>query len=1140
MSNFEFLKNEFPELHREAVEAEKYAVKTPRYSALQSRIVLELGLNWLYDNDKELIRPYDTTVSALLHHPSFKNSIKPSLFKELNLTRKLGNNAAHGKRVLQKEAFISLRNVFRFTSYISKYYSKNNPEIFEFNESILETFSGDSVSRKEFENRIALYEAQLSKLKEDREKQQAIVEENVLLKKQLEEELQIISARKTQRSETINFDEEIPELTPEAETRLLYIDVLLEEAGWKNLKYRQDLEFPVEGMPKSTNPSGIGYVDYVLWGDNGLPLAVVEAKETMIEASRGRHQAKLYGDCLEKMTGQRPVIFYSNGFETFIWDDLFYPYRQVLGFYTKEELQTLIQRRKSREDLRAFTPNPNIAGRPYQLLGIKRVAETFCTILEGDLKGKDRNALLVMATGSGKTRTAASIVDMLTKSNWAKRILFLADRNALVTQAKNAFKEHLPHLSSIDLTKESEDSGTRLVFSTYPTIMNRIDDLKNEDGRFYGVGHFDLIIIDEAHRSVYKKYGAIFDYFDSMLLGLTATPKKEVFHDTYEFFNIEDDIPTFAYELNQAVEDKWLVPPKAIEVPVKFIYEGIKYKDLSDEDKAKFEEVFGISGEDVEIDSGLMNEFLFNDSTVDKVLDHLMNYGIKIEGGDRLGKTIIFAKNHQHAEFIQKRFNINYPEYSGNFLRVIDNYESKAQDLLEKFCEDKENLLPQIAVSVDMMDTGVDAPRVVNLVFFKQVRSYTKYWQMIGRGTRLRPDLFGPGKDKTHFMIFDICDNFGYFGDDPDKIVSTNPKSISQRIFETKLEIILEVRNNVDSTTSDDEMALRYTEELFNAVEKLNTDHFQVRKNLRLVTEFKNRERWNDISKLDAAEITDQLSALVNIGIGDDETAKRFDLLTYRYQLAKLKGSKQDYFVAKLYETSNRLIKKRTIPIVADKLPLLRQMHNTDYYKTVGQSDIEFIREEIRELVKFIEKNTINPMYTDFEDVLYADLTREVDILANFTSLRSYKERVEAFIRKNQSHLVINKLYKNIPITEKELQHLEDLIFTSELGTREDYKNEYGELSITRFVRSVVGLDIEVANDLFARFIQDHNLRSDQIIFVNKLIEFLNNNGVLDKQLLVKPPFNETHDNGIFGVFEDESDVRTIVSIIDQVNNNAG
>lgn len=1148
MSNFNFLKQDFSQLYAEAIKAEQYTFTEPKYAALLCRTVLELGLNWLYDNDEEFTKPYDTKLAALLFHYDFKSSVKPSLFLELDLVRRFGNKAAHGGIISSRKSILSLKAIFSFSVYLMKYYGENLITTPQFNEALIPALEGKikDKSKAQLEKYAQQVEQQVEALKAEKEKQLQLAEENQLLKLQLQNQQQKLQERKVERKHLVVKEQDIPQLTPELETRKLYIDVLLQEAGWQNFNKGADIEFPVNGMPKTTNPSGIGYVDYVLWADNGLPLAVVEAKQSLHDPKKGKHQAKLYADCLEQMTGQRPIIFYSNGFETYIWDDTFYSERLVYGFYTKEELNFLIEQRKSRQDIRQFHINRDISGRPYQLEAIKRVAEALVTSNSSSLQGKSREALLVMATGSGKTRTSAAIVDMLTKCNWAKRVLFLADRNALVTQAKNAFKEHLPHLSAIDLTKEKEDNGTRLVFSTYPTIMNKIDSLKNEDGKFYGIGHFDLIIIDEAHRSIYQKYGAIFDYFDAILIGLTATPKKDIDHNTYNLFGIEDDNPTFAYELTQAVTDGYLNPPKAIKVPVKFVREGVKYNELSDKDKLKFEEKFGsfeITTEDdrPQITKSEINKFLFNKKTVDIVLDYLMTNGIKVNGGDRLGKTIIFAKNHRHAIFIEKRFNKNYPQYGGHFLRVIDNYETKAQDLLEKFCDDKEEIEPQIAVSVDMMDTGVDAPRVVNLVFFKEVRSYSKYWQMIGRGTRLRPNLFAPNKDKEHFLIFDFCGNFEFFDEFPDGVQSTTTKTLSQHVFETKLHIISTIRNNTEATEKEDDLALLYTNQLHELILNLDEERFEVRKELRLVKDYKERTSWDSLSVGDIADICDGLSNLTIYESKDDELAKRFDLLILRFQLALLNNAQsQEGYKSKVYNIGVNLYKKRNIPVVSDKLEIINQVRDVDFWKVIDISQLEHIRIELRELIKFIEKEDRAPVYTDFEDVLQENLVEEVDILPSYTNLQSYKDRVESFIRKNKSHLVIDKLHKNIPITEKELALLESFVFEDSIGTQKDYKQEYGELPLGNFIRNIIGLDINVVNELFSEYIQNENLSTEQITFVKTLINYLNVNGVLDKSLLVKPPFNENHDQGIIGLFDNENDVRQIISIIDTVNNNAG
>ncbi|HKK82085.1 MAG TPA: DEAD/DEAH box helicase family protein, partial [Prolixibacteraceae bacterium] len=633
MSNFNFLKQSFSFLYSDAAEAEKHTLSAPKYAAILCRSTLEKAINWLYDNDPDLERPYnDNTLSILMHQTCFKNIVNRLMFREINNIRLTGNNAAHGKSVNQTESMVALKGLFRFLSFVARYYSEEYPEVPPFDEALIPDEKQKDKTLAELQKVVDELTLKAEKLQEERTRANELAKENEILSIQVQKQKETILARKEERKQIPEAREPIPQLIPEALTRKIFIDSLLKEAGWDNLREGRELEYPVFGMPASTNPTSTGYADYVLWGDNGLPLAVIEAKKTSVDAHTGQYQAELYANCLENMTGQRPVIFYTNGFETHIWDDAFYPPREVSGFYTKNELQLLIDRRKTRLDIRNYKVNTEIAGRPYQMEAIQRVAETLVTQKTGKLAGKNRKALLVMATGSGKTRVSAAIVDMLTKCNWVKRVLFLADRNALVTQAKNAFTTYLPQLSSIDLTREKEDNGTRLVFSTYQTIMNKIDSLKNEESRFYSPGHFDLVIIDEAHRSVYKKYGAIFRYFDSLLIGLTATPKTDIDRNTYNLFDIDDNNPTFAYELNQAVTDGYLVPPKAIKVPLRFPREGIRYHDLSDAEKEEYEEKFGdpTTGEaDDTIGNNALNSWLFNTNTIDRVLAFMMDNGIK-------------------------------------------------------------------------------------------------------------------------------------------------------------------------------------------------------------------------------------------------------------------------------------------------------------------------------------------------------------------------------------------------------------------------------------------------------------------------------------------------------------------------------
>ncbi len=1172
MTNFAFIKPDFPALYADIVEAESLVFSNPTPSAIMARSVLENGVNWLYENDRKLTRPFRSDLSTLMHEEAFRGLFNATVFKELNLVRKTGNAAAHGTRVSEADALALVKYLFRFLRFLAIYYGKTEPKTQVFDDALIprapraprsasssassKTSAVKGVDAKTLKKLLDEIE---SKNKKAREKEQEILaqaKENAEEKRRLEQQAIELSKLKAEREQSFDFDQVVPLLVSEAETRQRYIDISLAESGWVNLKKDRDLEYKVTGMPVSTNASGTGYVDYVLWGDNNLPLAVVEAKRTLTNPKKGKHQSVLYADCLEAMHGQRPIIFYTNGFDTYLWDDQFYPEREVSGFYTKDELQRLVNRRDAitgRKDLREFSVNKDIAGRAYQMQAIARVAENSVgDVVDGGtkiLRGRLRQSLLVMATGSGKTRTSAALVDMFTKCNWAKRILFLADRNALVTQAKNAFNEHLPHLSAIDLTKEKEDKHTRLVFSTYPTIMNRIDGVRNAnngagaDERFYGVGHFDLIIIDEAHRSVYQKYKAIFEYFDAMLIGLTATPKKDVGHDTYGLFGIEDDNPTFAYELDEAVKEGFLVPPKAFSVPLKFVRDGIKYNELSEKEKQQYEEKFGDpTSEEVpdEIDSNSVNRWLFNTTTVDKVLDYLMTKGIKVQGGEKLGKTIMFAKSHKHAEFIEERFNKNYPQYTGKFLRVIDNYESKAQDMLETFVDQHNEVDPQIAVSVDMMDTGVDAPRVVNLVFFKPVKSSSKFWQMIGRGTRLCPDLFAPGDDKKEFLIFDICKNFEFFEAQPDGYSGKAVKKISQRIFEAKLEVALLIRSQQTSTDEQRELAVSYINELHAQINGLDHERFEVKAQLQHVVEYSNIERWQSVANSDMLDINTHLSMLPIAPKSDDEYAKRFDILVLNYQLGLLTAAySTDSYQIKIRNISTSLLKKVNVPEVASKEALLRESQTQDFFKEINVNRLDDLRIALRGLMKYLDKDQKKDVITNFEDDLDVAGVQEMDVMPSYSALQSYRDRVESYVRNNGDHLVIHKLKTNKQITQTELEELERILFDGDaIGTKEQYTDSYGDKPLGEFIRSIVGLEITAAQEAFAEFLQAGNLSADQMTFINTIVTYLSKNGVIDKSLLFEPPFTHIHDQGLVGVFSDKQ-AGDVIRMVDAVNGNA-
>ncbi len=955
-------------------------------------------------------------------------------------------------------------------------------------------------------------------------KERALAEENDELKAH-------VATLKEQNRTQVEKQDFRPEEATEAETRKVLIDLLLIEAGW-NFDKDISLEYEVHGMP---NKEGVGYVDYVLWGDDGKPLAVVEAKRSTKSPTEGQHQAKLYADCLEQEKGQRPFIFYTNGYETYFWDDQNYPPRTVQGFYTKEELLRLINRRSTREKLLTQSVNTDIVERYYQKQAIKRICEEF--------EKRSRKSLLVMATGSGKTRTAIALVDLLMKANWVKRTLFLADRNALVSQAKRNFTKFLPNVSTIDLTKEKEAEGTRIVFSTYPTIMNVIDQ-KSGDERLFSVGHFDLIIIDEAHRSIYQKYRAIFEYFDSLLIGLTATPKDEVDRNTYQMFELESGIPTYAYELDQAVDDGFLVPYKAISVPIKFQQQGIKYDELQEEEKLEYEEKFYDDEADTLpawIESSKLNSWVFNEDTVDKVLTFLMEHGQKVQGGDKLGKTIIFAKNHKHAEFIEKRFNKLFPKHRGNFLNVIDNQVKYAHDRIEQF--EKKNDNPVIALSVDMLDTGIDVPEILNLVFFKIVRSKSKFWQMIGRGTRLCKDLFAPAEHKEFFTIFDFCENFEFFSENPEGYAPPTQESLAERIFKRRLQLSQKL---CSGEYVEDEQHENYRKSLLDLLHRETVGMGEtrggtllVRPHRKYIDTFSARDRWEDLSTIDIDNIERHIAHL-SLPDTEDELARRFDLLILNLQLAFIeKLPQQQRYISYVQGISRYLHeKKMNVPAVAKQIRIMQEILTDKFWEEVTVVQLERVRVALRDLIKFMDKKERNSVYTDFEDEIL-DEREAPDISGGMIDITNYKRKLERYVRENQDHITIHKLRFNEPVTGLDVAELEKMLFSGKFGSKNDFQKAYGDQQeLGSFIRRIVGLDRQAAKQAFSGFISEHTLSSEQMEFINQIIDFLTQTGSIQAEQLFDVPFTDIHYEGVTGVFPFPV-AEKIKLIIDRINENA-
>ena len=1117
-SNFAVLNAEWPGIAKEARLAELYARKDPRSSLLYARRSVEALLAWLYEADDALILPYKSDLNGLMSEPTFKRLAGETIVSKFHLIRKVANSAIHTNAAITvQHSEQTVRELFHVCIWLALRYTRhpaNRPApTVEFNGQFLSPMPKPGVPVPAEKPRTA---DQTARLAED------LATKDAALAAQKQDNEQLQAQLAALRAEIARAKEENKKLPDnhnysEAETRV-YIDLYLGEAGWQ-LDKPEDREFEVHHMPTHAGPSiGTGFVDYVLWGSDGKPLAVVEAKRSAKSPYEGHHQAKLYADALETEKGQRPVIYYSNGYEHWIWDDASgYPPRPVQGFHTRDQLQLMVDRRTTRKSLATAAISTEIAGRSYQQAAIRAVTDA----LETD---KERKALLVMATGSGKTRTVVALSSLLMQANWAKRVLFLADRVALVDQAARAFKTNLPGSSPVVVGRDVE-ADSRIHIATYPTMMNLINE-RSDGGKVltqrFGIGHYDLIIIDEAHRSVYQKYRAIFEYFDAYLVGLTATPQSEVDRNTYSLFDIEDHVPTFAYELPQAISDGYLVPPRTVSIPLKFPVEGIRYDELSEEEKEEWDSAeWDEEGEipDV-VDPAILNTWLFNANTVDKALEVLMTRGHKVAGGDRLGKTIIFAKNQKHAEYITDRFNINYPQYGGSFAKVITHSVKYVSTLIDAFSRAEDS--PHIAVSVDMLDTGIDVPEVVNLLFFKVVRSKTKFWQMVGRGTRLRPELYGPGEDKKDFFIFDVCQNVEYFNAELPGSEGSLGQSLAHRSFAVRAQLLAEAR----AAGLDGDFVPALESGLLGQVARLPRENFLVRPQLQWVEKFAQAESWATLAAQDLTELQTKLAPLATLAFAaDTEEAKRFDLLMYQAQLASLDSAAAvEPYRTKIVEIALALQDQSNIPAIAAQLVLIQSILEGEEWGQVSPQWLELIRVRLRALVHLIEKKRRKVVYTNFEDTLGELAEGELKgTLSPSLDLARYREKARAYLQGFLDHVAVHRLRRGLPLTETDLTELQRMLIDSGAGSPEELEAATVQAQgLGLFVRSLVGMDRQAALDALSDFIGDKTLNANQLHFVDMIVQQLTENGIVEIGALYESPYSDAAPSGPESLFREE------------------
>ena len=1077
-----------------AESAEKILSIDPAACVLNCRRAMEAAVKWMYAVDGSLVAPWDDKLVTLINTEEFRGIVDEQLIFRLDFIRRMGNNAAHGGKVITREqAVLCLQNLFVFFDFLAYCYGENYTE-HTFNPALLAEQSAQPTPP-------AVDEDAARKL-------DALIKENAALKEQLTQR------REEQHQSYVPKPLEISEY----KTRKLYIDAMLQDAGWVEGKnWLNEVKLP--GMP---NKSETGYADYVLYGDDGKALAIVEAKRSCVDPAVGRQQAKLYADIIEKQQGRRPVIFLTNGFETKI-DDGQYPERKCAAIWSKRDLEKWFNLLRMRTHLDNIVVDENIAGRYYQENAIKAVCNTF------DARNR-RKALLVMATGSGKTRTVIALCKVLLEHGWVKNILFLADRNSLVTQAKRSFVNLLPELSVTNLCEERDNTTAHCVFSTYQTMMDCIDAIEDAEGKLFTVGHFDLVICDEAHRSIYNKYRDIFTYFDAPLVGLTATPKDEIDKNTYALFDLGNGAPTYGYELAQAVKDGYLCDFVSVETTLKFIQQGIVYDELTDEEKEEYEAKFADENGDVPecVMPSALNEWVFNEDTIRKVLNMLMTDGLKIDYGSKIGKSIIFAKNHTHAEKILEIFNREYPHLYG-YAKVIDNYMTYAQSAIDEFSDPQK--LPQIAISVDMLDTGIDVPEVLNLVFFKKVMSKAKFWQMIGRGTRLSPGLID-GKDKDKFYIFDFCGNFEFFRMSKGN-ANASARSLQGALFSLKAQMAFKLQDAVYKT--DELSAFRQTlvDDMVRKVSELNQDNFAVKQHLKFVELYTSPNRYQSLSYEDTLMMQQELAPLL-LPEPDDPKALRFDALLYGMELAHLAGLPYNRAHHDLLKKAEALSKIANVPEIAAQSALLEKILHTDYVENTGVDELEKIRKALRDLMKYIT-NEQSAYETGFGDEILSIEWKQSELEND--DLQNYKMRAEFYVRQHQNELAIAKLKMNVPLTDSDITQLEEILW-SEVGTKQDYEAEYGKKPLGEFIREIVGLDMNAAKEAFSAYLTNVNLDSRQIYFVNQIVEYIVHNGMMkDMSILQEAPFIDQ--GSIIEVFTDLSVWKGIKGVIDTINANA-
>lgn len=1109
--NFEFLRDGYPELADLGGFAEKYLHDDPASAVAKLRLFAEQLIERIYQTH-QLQKPYQAKFIDLLTNGAFTSMVPQVILDKIHLLRKIGNRGVHGEAVPVKDAVQNLCDAFDLARWFHLFIAKGERESLPAFQPILATHEDSKgkikKEKKEALQKLKAQEERMQQLLADLEMQRAAVK----MAEKKAEELAALLAAGQQVADALEFDEET--------TRHRLIDVMLAEAGWdigsRGVSTAEVVQ--EEEVPYQPTNSGIGYADYVLREDNGKALAVIEAKRASKSPEQGRKQAQLYAEGIEKQEGQRPLIFYTNGHQTWLWDDAQKATpRQVFGFYSKDSLQYLVQQRQLRQKLSDQLPQEHITTRLYQIEAIKRICERFD---QGHRKG-----LIVQATGTGKTRVAVALSDLLIRAGWVKRVLFLCDRRELRKQAKNAFDEFIGEPTTYVTRSTAKDRTQRIYFGTYPAMQKIFEK--------FDIGFFDLIIADESHRSIYNRYRELFHYFDCLQVGLTATPVDFIARNTYALFGCEEKNPTAYYPLERAIEEKHLVPYEVFTHTTRFLRKGIKYAELSEEQKQQLEED-GENPEDFDIEAKDVDRQIFNKETNRAILRNLMENGIREATGQHPGKTIVFARNHNHAVLLAKLFDEMYPQYGGEFCKVIDNYDPRAEQLIDDFKENDGGKELTIAISVDMLDTGIDVPEVVNLVFAKPIKSKVKFWQMIGRGTRLCKNLFGPGKDKSKFRIFDHWGNFEYFDEDRPEAEPTLTKPLLQQIFEARIDLAETALNNADLDSFS--MAVELIGKDLNSLPEKT---IAVREKWKEKAQVSRPETLNQFAPATVVVLRNEMAPLMQwVKLSGKVDAWHHDLLITRMQLELLHNSGSfDDLKTRLLDRVAQLLMHLTP--VREKFAVINRLKEPEFWRQVRVASLEEIRLELRGIMHHREKVSqpgSDPKVIDIADGDEQYQRRKSNIRE--VDMSVYKKQVEEALREHfDTNPTLQKIRRGEPVSEADLNTLASLILTQHPGVDINLLKEfYAEAQPLDFIlRRIIGMASAAVTARFEHFVQKYpQLSANQVLFLNMLKNHISKYGTIEIERLYEPPFTHLASDGVDGVFKDEAQVDELLLILER------